>query len=93
MKAKLYRIFSPHQSLDLYKDLHPEAEEITANAVILNEKKQKWESMPNSAKMLRLGFHGCLPYVYQTYHIFNIKRFFPGRWMLMVMLKQHVMVA
>ena len=70
VKANLYRIFSPHQSLDLYKDLHPEAEEITANSVILNEKKQKWESMPNLAKMLRLGFHGCLPYDHQVFPIF-----------------------
>merc|ERR1719445_2525401 len=37
-KAKLYRIFSPHQSLDLYKDLHPEGK-ITDNSVTLDDKK------------------------------------------------------
>lgn len=63
VKAKLYRIFSPHQSLSLYKDLHPEAEEVTDNSIRIEGVEQKWESMPNSAKVLRLGFHGCFPWV------------------------------
>jgi len=61
VKAKLYNIFSPHQSLGLYKKMHPEAEEVTDTSVTVNGVKQKWESMPNSAKVLRLGFHGCFP--------------------------------
>ena len=65
VKAKLYKIFSPHQSLALYRDLHNEGESFTYNEVnvLFNGEviKQKWESMPNTAKVLRLGFHSCFP--------------------------------
>ena len=65
VKAKLYKIFSPHQSLALYKDMHDEGEASMDNGVevLYNNETvlQKWESMPNSAKVLRLGFHGCFP--------------------------------
>ena len=61
VKAKLYRVFSPHQGLALYKELHPDAEHITATTITVEGVEQKWTSMPNSAKLLRLGFHGCFP--------------------------------